>query len=809
MSAISPLGGLEWALLAMLFGIGWPLGMPPEKEDPVIAYAAPSECLYYANWAGMATPNPASGNRTEQLLAEPELQQFVATVEKAFAIAIASMPRDGEDPERTARLAKSAPLWTRTLLTRPAALFVTKFAPEANGITVEAGVIVRAGDAAGPLHTALTELLTTEANQPAEVTIAGRKFLTLAGGLGRPFEIQWGVSNGYLMIGVGEGAMKGLIARLAAQQEPAWLKQLKTNLPVPQRSSLSYINVKQLCDTFAPLGGPQADGFVAALGLRQVTALQSSSGLDETGIVNRSLLAYTGPPRGLLTLAEGSGLVAADLKHIPTDALVATCVSLDARKALETLLSALGEVDPKAGASAEDGLAQVAEQFGIDIRASVAALGSRWSLHAAAADGGWLGAAATIEVRDRRQLLQAQDSLLAKLLPPNAPQAVGQIVHPPFAGQTITQFAPRDPQLAFLAPSWCVTDKQLVFGLNPQAVKSVLLRQPGEKSLAELPEVAALLSGKEPLLSLSYCDTPKLFEATYPLAQILLPMATRSLNEAGISIDVSAVQLPTPRTISKHLLPSISVVRRTRLGIEMEARQTLPGMSMGASAPVAVALLLPAVQAARSAASRTQGANNLKQQLLALHNYHDVYGGMPAAYSTDKAGKPLLSWRVAILPFIEEQALYEEFRQDEPWDSDHNKKLLAKMPRVFKATGSKAAPGMTTYLGVGGKQGVLGAPDDPKNPEAPNGVRLADIIDGTSNTIAIVEASDAAAVAWTKPEQWVPDEKDPHKGLVGLRPNGFNAGFADGSVRFISKNVNAETLKLLFMRDDGMPVDLK
>ena len=74
--------------------------------------------------------------------------------------------------------------------------------------------------------------------------------------------------------------------------------------------------------------------------------------------------------------------------------------------------------------------------------------------------------------------------------------------------------------------------------------------------------------------------------------------------------------------------------------------------------------------------------NNLKQIGLAMHNYHDARGRLPAAYTVDKDGKPLLSWRVLILPYTEEAALYKEFHLDEPWDSEHNKNLIARMPAV-------------------------------------------------------------------------------------------------------------------------------
>ena len=94
---------------------------------------------------------------------------------------------------------------------------------------------------------------------------------------------------------------------------------------------------------------------------------------------------------------------------------------------------------------------------------------------------------------------------------------------------------------------------------------------------------------------------------------------------------------------------------------------------------VLIALLLPAVQAAREAARRSQCVNNLKQIGLAMHNYHAQQNKFPGAAITNKQGKPLLSWRVAILPLLDQQGLYEKFKLDEPWDSPHNRALLTSI----------------------------------------------------------------------------------------------------------------------------------
>ena len=91
----------------------------------------------------------------------------------------------------------------------------------------------------------------------------------------------------------------------------------------------------------------------------------------------------------------------------------------------------------------------------------------------------------------------------------------------------------------------------------------------------------------------------------------------------------------------------------------------------------------------RENAARTVCINNLKQIGLAMHNYHDRHKSLPSAYTVDKAGKPLLSWRVLILPYLDQEALYKEFHLDEPWDSEHNKPLSAMVVKVYRSPASR------------------------------------------------------------------------------------------------------------------------
>ena len=193
---------------------------------------------------------------------------------------------------------------------------------------------------------------------------------------------------------------------------------------------------------------------------------------------------------------------------------------------------------------------------------------------------------------------------------------------------------------------------------------------------------------------------------------------------------------------------------------------------------------------------------NLRRIAVAMHNYHDTFKAFPAAHSVDENGEPLLSWRVHILPFVEANDLYDQFHLDEPWNSAHNRTLIAKMPDVYRSPNSVADPGKTVYLGNAAEGGIFVPPAGGQ--QAPRGTGMRDIRDGTSNTLLVVEAT--AAVIWTQPDDFVPNAADPLQGL-GSTPGQFLTVFCDGSPRVISTHSDnpqhLETIKALLTRAGG------
>ena len=793
--------------VAMLMGgvIGLPVSVPPLPPDPIVQRALPDECLLAVNYHGFAKPDPGSKNETEQLLAEEEVQQFVGQIGSEI-LKVVRQKAAGEPMAEG--LAAELPGVLHTLATRPLALYLSSVQMSPTGPDIRGGLVVNAGSEAKSLADSLNKIQTMLlANGPPDakietLEIAGVKFSKLPTPPQAPV-LVWGFKQSFLLVAVGEDSPQELVARLSDKNRklPGWYTSLQKQVPLARVCSTSYINVAGILKAAEPaMTDPKIKPILAALGIDKVRSLGSVSGMSATGMSSNAWLALDGEPAGIFALASTEGITADDLSIIPADVVMAYMLKLDLSDLYQNVLDGVAMVEPAARNAAEAQLKQLETNVGLTLEADLLKpLGDTWSVFSTPGSGIGIptGLAATASLRDREKFAATHEKLLviARGAIAQASQGKVTIKEGDYKGNHLYYLQGVGNAAMPVSPTWCLTKDRLIVTLYPQMMKTLLGRSAKDESLADNPEVRSLLSNAPPAV-LGYQDTAAMLTSTYSMYQVFAPMIQGQL--AGQGLEVELPTLPAQASVLPHVKPMVTTLRRVKGGLLFGSTYTLPvaGGVDPSTAGIGVALLLPAVQAAREAARRNVSQNNLKQIMLSMHNHHDANKSLPAAAITDKEGKPLLSRRVTILPYLEENQLYQEFHLDEPWDSEHNKKLIPRMPTVYvNPSRDYKGDGTTTYLVPTGDAGLF--------KDLAKGVKFREVTDGLSKTIAAVEVTEDHAVPWTKPDDLKIDPKRPLAGLKGARVGGFLAALADGSVRMIADDIDPTFLTAMFTPDGG------
>ena len=250
--------------------------------------------------------------------------------------------------------------------------------------------------------------------------------------------------------------------------------------------------------------------------------------------------------------------------------------------------------------------------------------------------------------------------------------------------------------------------------------------------------------------------------------------------------------------------------------------RALPDVVRAANPAPAAAGKVDPISAAQAAARRQQSMNNLKQIALAFFNFHDHKAHFPPAAVIGPDGRPWHSWRVLVLPFLEERDLYEQYDFSQPWDSPKNMAIAEKVPKVFQDPAVGAKDGSTHYavlvgdatLFPSGRNATMKAAGDTEAIRT-GGLALPTVTDGTSNTIMIATVDPTRRIPWTKPEDIVVGPDGPSIGT----PEGIGAihaagkgkaglvAIADGSVRALSESLDAKILAALATRNGGEVID--
>lgn len=280
----------------------------------------------------------------------------------------------------------------------------------------------------------------------------------------------------------------------------------------------------------------------------------------------------------------------------------------------------------------------------------------------------------------------------------------------------------------------------------------------------------------------------------------------------GASVEIESSNEESAKTIESvvqagtkllQTMPQLDIVDKSELGFLVESiapvrsgtRVSISTDKLMKDTDRFAKALSPMVNKLKSAADRSSRLNKLGQLALAMHNYESAHRHFPTQAIVDKAGKPLLSWRVQILPFIEQGDLYNQFKLDEPWDSEHNLKLVKQMPETFFDSNRENNKAGKTIFQVPSGKGLLF--------DGANEITFSKITDGSSNTLLAICVADKHAAVWTKPDDWQVDFADVTAELKQDGRKYVEAALADGSVHRIFIDAAVEKWEPLLKYADG------
>ena len=656
-------------------------------------------------------------------------------------------------------------------------------------------------------------------------------------------EFSWWNESGHLVIGIGLDASDQIIATATGKTEnitknPLWAR-LRSHKGYTV-DSLAFLDSGRLLDQFGDFDlPPTPSGEVLSirelaelLGFHNIRELTMQAGYKGLQTWQDVRLNADGPLTGLAALLKQRNLSLSELPPMPKATSGFAAAAFDLGGSVDTVLGTvrrlMQKLEPSAEAQLDEGLAGISENFGSDLRENfIDAFGDVWCVYAdPAALPIPIGFSPVVaaSVKDKGKLV-AGIARLAEL----AQQGVG---HPEFSirqtskdGREYFSFSlPGMP----VVPTVMVTEKWMIASVTPGSAQSMAQREAGKlpawkpdanvtAALAELPQEYSSITVSDP--APSYQQLLQLAPMGFSLLeQNILPQ----IADGTLKMPFGLEDLPAAEMVTEPMFPNVTVGYSTENGIASTTRQSVPTNPMGnmsatVGVPVLVALLLPAVQQAREAARRTQSRNNLKQIGLAMHNYHDVNNEFPRGTVENDELEPdeRLSWAYSILPYIEQQALYESVDGEAGWEAEENSQAVMTAVPAFQnpsQPGDRSNPSAGDYVGMAGvgEDAATLENDDPRagifgyNRQC----RFRDITDGTSNTIMITDSSEPnasylaggrATIRGFSQSPYLngPDGiGSPHSGVVQVL-------MADGSVRAISVNTDETTLEALATKAGG------
>ncbi len=693
--------------------------------------------------------------------------------------------------------------------------------------------------------------LTQVAGDKVEIkNIDGRKIATFLVPDSPGIEIGIWAEGKHLVITAGPNAVAGTIAcatgkspSISSNKRWSQVNSVKTDY---EQTSLVWLDWKTLQQTYGeiPIPVPLPEPITVSTILEMIGIDKLDQVISRAGYKGEAIWSETEFVG--LTRKNGTTMTLKDLPALPQKMNWMTAFQFDASVLYANLISIAEKAAQLNGPRMEDQLEMILKQLpdllGFDPKADfLDHLGNTVCVYDDA-NGGFFGAGTTlcISLKNPKAVKEFFDTQIERL--EEYEEDGGSIDLPvyPFRveknGGTLIVFdIYGDGGLAMQYGAIQVIDNWLVIGLMPQAVEAFYLRT--QRKLAswtpDQEHQTALDALPKEFTSITMMSPRDSYQMILNLATPFLPAIQAAVLQSGLvgeddDLPFYVEDFPPPELVTAPMFPNITIATQDEQGTTYTTRASTFGIPMFggngnvsavAAVGVGVALLLPAVQQARSAARRSASKNNLKQIGLAMHNYHDTHNHFPRGTVDAEKLKPeqRLSWAYSILPFIDQAPLYDQLRnlEKEKWNSEKSKPLTSRPIATYLNPGLQGKENVPQIhyagmAGVGKDAPLLKVDHERAGIFGYNRVtRMRDIKDGTSNTIMTTEVNKKIG-PWAqggvstirsltkKPYIHGPD------GIGGAKNiRGVQVGLADGAVRLISENVDPKVMENLSKMNDG------
>ena len=673
-------------------------------------------------------------------------------------------------------------------------------------------------------------------------------------------EVGWWVEGKHLVVAVGINGIEQAIAVADGTTpnvtaNPLWAKYSESE--ESELTSFGWLNLVPLRAIFGGMPVPTQNPdkpttvqeLLIVLGLDNLNSIGMQAGIKDRSLTSLTSIDAPGERRGLLSLLDQEPMTLQDLPPLPQQLSSFMAYSFDSAKAVQTLYDTAVDLEAVMSpdtANVEDARAQAKDQLGLDVIDDLlAGLGNVTCIYNDEAQTGFgIAPALLVQVKDADKLNTALERLLVEMLPQVSQGNAKGVVKEKDGTKTYIVEIPQGG----LSPAISVSDQWLCVSITPQPVLAFNLRVQGELEswdVATLPEETSAAI-PESFTGLTIVDPTSTYRMIVGLAPIAAGMGQAAIAQsmrfpeggpAAPPVIFQMSDLPPAELVTKWLYPNVAYSVVDENGLTTRTNSSVPGLPIpggdGGAASIAVpavliALLLPAVQQAREAARRSQSKNNMKQIGLAMHNYADTHNHFPAGTveNEDLEVEERLSWMVSILPYLDQAPLYNQIDMKEGHESATNAPPLSMAIPTYLNPGLSAElgaipfsvvvrevpdhlsaePGATHYIGI------AGITEEGPTAELPSKIagvfgynrktRIADIHDGTSNTIMVAESTGftgpwgqggASTIRAFTQQPYIngPD------GIGGPYRGGCHVLLSDGSVRFVSENIDGKTIEAL------------